>query len=381
MTASAPAGNELLGAPFFQDQLKLGLKASKKLGSKASQKLGLKNSKKLLHSSTQHALKALTTAVVDMEAASGSCQKEQQDSKKSSSGSWIWRGPAVTTGKDRSREASGVEQQVSNLLAWTDRAQKAVAEKVSYAGVPREELDEDDELRDVEMGEGSAWLAMKKAAVAAKKKVDKATKESINGLKQGIPKETFVGHREPTPIVSQGKEHSADVANIAKASSLPEIGRTTSRDSIGTLAGGQTASQSIQKLTETKCNGGAATKVQDVAPAAATTGKSKLSEVGESMTLVFSGAASLARNPIKLAQFLGILVIVLLTCRLLFTSFPVLWHISFGISRRKCALLLAFGTPGVMVIGFLKSLDTSAPKTMQTNKPPFEARICEPSKV
>merc|ERR1740117_1323177 len=65
--------------------------------------------------------------------------------------------------------------------------------------------------------------------------------------------------------------------------------------------------KTTEKLDQAKSNAGeAANKAKDKATKAAGAAKSKLSEAGSSVTGAVGGAAALAANPAKLAQFIGI---------------------------------------------------------------------------
>jgi len=311
--AAAPAeGREALGVASLQDRLKLGFQ-------------GLKAS-----------IEKTTAAVVDEP--SGEARQ--------------------ATRKEVAKDGPGVDQQVNALFAWAERARKAVSEKVAYDAVPQEQDESVDDAPDVEKGEVKTWAMWAKAASAVKKQVATAAEEANKGLKQGVKKAQSVEWGEPAAMVSKGMSQLADSASNAGAA-LSEKSKVASQKAL------DLKDKTSEKLNEAKSNAGsAASKAKDKATAAAGAAKSKLSEAGQSVTGAVGGAATLAMNPVKLAQFLGIFFLGLLLISLSFTFIPVL-----VISPQKFALLFAFGSIVIMgSLAFLKGPKALASQLIQREK-------------
>lgn len=275
MLAALPASNDVQEIrEFYQDQLKLGLKASKKLGSKASKKLGLKTSK----------------------------------------------------------------QQVSNLFAWTEKAQKAISEKLSSDGVVQEDGPDDTELRDVEMREGSAWSSMTKAASVAKGKVAKAA-EDYNPMRKNHDVERTTSGNSATSL------HDTSQATSWTAEKLTT--KVQDKPSVAPIAGGW-----------------AGVEMLNTKPSLAS---SKSSEIDQTVTPMLGKDSSLSKNAIRMAQFFGVLFI-LLDILLLYP-----FNSKLIISPGRFALFLAFGFLSVMsLVASPAGQKILAPQPMQTEKPPFE---------
>lgn len=325
MAASAPAeGREVLGNGSLQDRFKFGLQ-------------GLRTS-----------IEKTTAAIVDAEPSSEARSSSRKEGTKDGSG-------------------SGMDQQVSNLFSWAEKARKAVSDKVAYDAVPQDApQDGADDLPDVEKGEAKAFDPAKlwsKAASAVKKQVATAAEEANKGLKQGIQKAKSVEFGEPGAMVTKGMSQLADSASSAGAV-LQEKGKAASQSAANLKE------KTNEKLSETKTNAAqAANKAKDKASAAAGAAKSKLSEAGTSVTGAVGGAAALAANPVKLAQFIGIFFVGMMFISLSFTFLPVL-----VISPQKFALLFAIGSLIVMgSLAFLKGPKALLTQLMQREKLPFSA--------
>jgi ElaB/YqjD/DUF883 family membrane-anchored ribosome-binding protein len=309
MAASAPAeGREVLGAPSLQEQFKLGWK-------------GLKSS-----------IEKQTAAAVDNEQSS-----EPKDS-------------------------SGVDNQVSNLFAWAEKARKVVAEKVAYDAVPQDQPQETGaDPHDVEKGEVKPWAMMAKAASNVKKQVAKAAEEADKNIKQGVQKAKSVEWGEAGAAVTKSMSRLAEQTNSAK-DVLQDKGKEASKKAASLK------DKTSEKLNEAKSNAGqAANKAKDKASAAAGAAKSKLSEAGQNVTGAVGGAAALAANPVKLAQFLGIFFVGCMLITLSFSFLPVL-----PIAPQKFSLLFAFGSLVIMgSIAFLKGPKALATQLIARDKLPF----------
>lgn len=333
--AAAPAeGREALGAASLQDRLKLGT---------ASAMQGLASFEKTIKASIEKNKQAAG------------------DGEESSEARSVPR-------KDGAKDGSGVDQQVSSLFAWAEKARKAVADKakeVAYETVPQEQPSDDSavDAPDVEKGEVKTWGMWQKAFTGVKKQVANAAEEANKGLKQGIQKAKSVEFGEPAARVSEGMSRLAGSATTAGAA-FQEKSKVASQKAL------DLKDKTSEKLSEAKQNAGAAaSKAKDKATDAAGAAKKKLSEAGSSVHGAVGGAASLAMNPVKLAQFLGIFFVGMLLISLSFTFLPVL-----VISPQKFALLFAFGSLIVMgSLAFLKGPKALASQLIQREKLPFSA--------
>jgi hypothetical protein len=271
------------------------------------------------------------------------------------------------------KDGSGVDQ-VNALFAWADKARKAVAEKVSYEAVPQDQpQDSGDDPADMEKGEVKpAWNALAKAASAVKKQVTTAAEEANKGLKQGVQKAKSVEFGETAAKVSKSmSELSRSASNVGEA--FQEKSKAASQKALKEAQ--DLKDKSSEKLKEASANASAAankakeqaSKAKDKASAAAGAAKSKLSEAGSAVGGAVGGVASLAANPVKLAQFTGIFFVGMLLITLSFTFLPVM-----VVAPQKFALLFAFGSIVIMgSLAFLKGPKALASQLLQREKLPF----------
>jgi len=260
------------------------------------------------------------------------------------------------------------------LFAWADKARKAVAEKVSYEAVPQDQpQDSGDDPADMEKGEVKpAWNALAKAASAVKKQVTTAAEEANKGLKQGVQKAKSVEFGETAAKVSKSmSELSRSASNVGEA--FQEKSKAASQKALKEAQ--DLKDKSSEKLKEASANASAAankakeqaSKAKDKASAAAGAAKSKLSEAGSAVGGAVGGVASLAANPVKLAQFTGIFFVGMLLITLSFTFLPVM-----VVAPQKFALLFAFGSIVIMgSLAFLKGPKALASQLLQREKLPF----------
>lgn len=261
-----------------------------------------------------------------------------------------------------------VDQQVNALFAWAEKARKAVSDKVAYDAVPTDQPDDGQETPDVEKGEAKpAWALWAKAASAVKKQVATAAEEANKNLKQGIEKAKSVEFAESASKVGGGvsskmKELTRSASNVGEA--ISEKSKAASQKAL------DLKDKTSEKLSEAKSNAGqAANKAKDRAAAAASATKGKLSEAGQSVTGAVGGVASMASNPVKLAQFVGIFFVGMLLITLSFTFLPVM-----VVAPQKFALLFAVGSIVVMgSLAFLKGPKALISQLMQREKLPFSA--------
>lgn len=273
----------------------------------------------------------------------------------------------------RTPKDGGVDQ-VNALFAWADKARKAVAEKVSYEAVPQDQpQDSGDDPADMEKGEVKpAWNALAKAASAVKKQVTTAAEEANKGLKQGVQKAKSVEFGETAAKVSKSmSELSRSASNVGEA--FQEKSKAASQKALKEAQ--ELKDKSSEKLKEASANASAAankakeqaSKAKDKASAAAGAAKSKLSEAGSAVGGAVGGVASLAANPVKLAQFTGIFFVGMLLITLSFTFLPVM-----VVAPQKFALLFAFGSIVIMgSLAFLKGPKALASQLLQREKLPF----------
>jgi len=273
----------------------------------------------------------------------------------------------------RTPKDGGVDQ-VNALFAWADKARKAVAEKVSYEAVPQDQpQDSGDDPADMEKGEVKpAWNALAKAASAVKKQVTTAAEEANKGLKQGVQKAKSVEFGETAAKVSKSmSELSRSASNVGEA--FQEKSKAASQKALKEAQ--DLKDKSSEKLKEASANASAAankakeqaSKAKDKASAAAGAAKSKLSEAGSAVGGAVGGVASLAANPVKLAQFTGIFFVGMLLITLSFTFLPVM-----VVAPQKFALLFAFGSIVIMgSLAFLKGPKALASQLLQREKLPF----------
>jgi hypothetical protein len=273
----------------------------------------------------------------------------------------------------RTPKDGGVDQ-VNALFAWADKARKAVAEKVSYEAVPQDQpQDSGDDSADMEKGEVKpAWNALAKAASAVKKQVTTAAEEANKGLKQGVQKAKSVEFGETAAKVSKSmSELSRSASNVGEA--FQEKSKAASQKALKEAQ--DLKDKSSEKLKEASANASAAankakeqaSKAKDKASAAAGAAKSKLSEAGSAVGGAVGGVASLAANPVKLAQFTGIFFVGMLLITLSFTFLPVM-----VVAPQKFALLFAFGSIVIMgSLAFLKGPKALASQLLQREKLPF----------
>jgi len=327
MAAIAPAdGREVVGAASLQDKFKLGWQ-------------GLK-------SSIEKTASAEVCPELPCEARSSSQRKESKEVHK---------------------DTAGVDQQVANLFSWAEKARKAVAEKVAYDAVPNPGGDSGTEEADVEKGaeqkEKSIGAMWAKAASSVKKQVAKTTEEANKGLQKGVLSAKSLEWGEPAAMVSKGMSSLAEKTTTA-GSALQEKGKAAS------VKASALKEKSAEKLSEAKSNAGdAAKKAKDKAASAAGAAGSKLKEAGSSVTGAVGGAASLAMNPVKLAQFIGIFFVGAMLITLSFSFLPVL-----VIAPQKFALLFAFGSLVIMgSLAFLKGPKALATQLAARDKLPFSA--------
>lgn len=308
--AGAADGREVVGAPTLQDRLKFGLQ-------------GLKTT-------------------IEKGSASAADEEAPGEARPSS-------------------RKEGLDQQVNALFNWAEKARKAVSDKVAYDAVPQEQPTDDSV--DMEKGEAKGSNFWDKAASVVKKKVTDAAEEANKGLKKGVQKAKSVEWGEPAAMVTKGIGQLADSANTASAA-LQEKSKVASQKAL------DLKDKTTEKLSEAKVNAGqAANKAKDKASAAAGAAKSKLSEAGHNVTGAVGGAASLAMNPVKLAQFVGIFFVGMMLITLSFTFLPLL-----PIAPQKFALLFAIGSMIVMgSLAFLKGPKALGTQLIQREKLPFSA--------